>query len=516
FGPTEAATLAHAPHHPGTPSPPTVATPVTDSAVTDSAVTVWLAGRRSSFRHADVITALGSCLPGGATAPEARAWASRFCSASVPVASPTGVPRWTTPAAATADSHLVEIATAPLSRRSAGRGYRSPAQAQIDAAVAAHPELSTAGRAAALELMSGERGVDVLRTEPGRTNLLASAAVLDTARMGWQSAGLDVALVTGAADSARRWAALAGLGHSGAPVARPAVVVVDQADRVPTPRLISILDDARRAGAKVVLVEGGTLPRLTWVCSAGLADLDSRPGGLDPGQVDGWGVPDLPASRRDAPGWSRPGMLGPDQEAILCGSGHDAGRLVVGLWERHWSGPAPAMLVGLGPAEAAGLNRAARDVLTRRGMLSGPVLDLAGGGRLQADDRVVSLARLSGSVAFGSIGRVVDVQPDRGSATVCWPAGTARLDHQGLSHVGLGYAVTPAIAARISDPLVVLGRPEALGAGRARLLAAAVAAPDLGLAHDKVRQELAPAAARSRGRTDTGVHRSHPLELGFG
>ncbi|MGH9055681.1 MAG: MobF family relaxase [Acidimicrobiales bacterium] len=526
FGPSEAAVLGHARGRPaGTPS----TAPVTTS-VTDRAVTVWLAGRRSAFRHADVITALGSCLPEGATAPEARAWADRFCSASIPVASPTSVPRWTTPAAARADSHLVAMATSTGSHPVAGRGYRPPAQAQVDAAVAAHPELSAAGRAAALRLMCDDRGVEVLRAKPGRTNLLACAAVLDTARMGWQTAGHSVALVTRTPDSASRWAALAGLGHAGAGQAslpgagltgaeagHPAVVVVDQADRLATPRLISILDDAQGAGTKVVLVEGGTLPRMTWVCSAGLADLDAHRGGLDPTLVDSWGVPDLPGSCRDSPGRARPGVVGPDQETIRCGTGHDAARLLVGVWDRQWAGPAPAMLVGLGPAEAAGLNRAARDVLAREGSLLGPLLDLPGGRRLQAGDRVVALARLSGAVPFGSLGWVVQVQPDRGSATVRWPGAVTALDRWVLSRVGHGYAVTPAVAARMADPLLLLGRPEALGADRARILAAAVAAPDLGPAHDLVRQELPPAPARSPERSEsTERRRRNHLGIGFG
>ena len=131
------------------------------------------------------------------------------------------------------------------------------------------------------------------------------------------------------------------------------------------------------------------------------------------------------------------------------------------------------MLVGLGYAEADGLNRAAREVLTRRGVISGPAL--ACGGRVfQAGDQVLALRRIQADIPGGSGLRVVAVDSRRSQLTVDGAARTATLDRRAAAHLGYAYAVTPALVARTRGPLLVLGPPEALGPHRARVAAAAV------------------------------------------
>jgi hypothetical protein len=55
------------------------------------------------------------------------------------------------------------------------------------------------------------------------------------------------------------------------------------------------------------------------------------------------------------------------------------------------------------------------------------------------------------------------------------------VDLRAAQHLGYRYAVTPALAARLDAPLLVLGPPSALGRHQDRVIAAATMSPAPGL-----------------------------------
>ena len=136
------------------------------------------------------------------------------------------------------------------------------------------------------------------------------------------------------------------------------------------------------------------------------------------------------------------------------------GRCLLATWaDSSWSTTAGPVLVGLGYAEADGLNRGLPEILVRRGAIAGPAL--ASGGRVfQAGDRAIALRRIQSDIPGGSGLRVVAVDERRSQLTVVGDGGTATLDRHAAAHLGYGYAVTPALAARTTGPFLMLGPPE--------------------------------------------------------
>jgi hypothetical protein len=420
-----------------------------------AAVETRLAAERSVFRRADVLEALAACRPEGASARDAQAWAERFCDRCIRVTSPSPsrAPRWTTDRAVRADLRLVAIADP--SAEPPHRAMTDPVR--ILAAI--------------------DRPVEILEAHAGCSNLLAHAAVLDGCRAAWDDAGLTVAIRTKSLDAAARWHALAGL-EPRRPGDRPDVLIVDQADRWTTPELLAMLSGARAAGTRTILVEGGTLPRLTDARSAGLVSIGDKLGRVDPGTPPDWSVD---------PAWL------PRQA-----SGRVAARRLLDSWAQARPSARPPVLVGLGVDEVAGLNQAARSLLAREGLLSGPAVT-ARGRDFRAGDQVVVLRGLGADQRRGTVGTVTEVDPRRTAATVAWR--TQRkpqdLDRTGLTHLGHAYAATPALAAATDAPLLLLGHPVAVPHLRSRVLDFAHATP-------------------SPGRDDLARQRRHPSpELGL-
>ncbi len=435
----------------------------------ESAVTSWLASRRSSFRYGDVLVALAACMPEGLAAERAEGWASRFCDGAIPVAAkPTASPRWTTGVARLADQRLAQFA---------GRIPRStassvPANVLAAAGEFRHP-LAPEANAAARALVSSGRPVHILTADPGRTNLLAQAAVLEAAGQAWRAAGLTVAIAS-SDQAALRWRTLTGMAQHSAGM-HPDVLVVDHADRRPTPELMAVLADMG-PGQAVVFLEGGTMPRLSWGHSDGLALLGTRLGRLYPGPT---------------PNWTRlPGHPAGNQLAA-CSEGAAAAAVLLARWEDARAGRAgqqPALLVGLGYAEVDGLNLAARRLLAEAGQLTGPTL-YSKSRAFQVGDDVIALRRLSASVQGGTRLQVADIDRRGSTMTLQGEKEVVSVDRAAATHVGYGYAMTPGLAARTRDPLLVLGPPSVLGKGRERVIGAAVVVP-----------ELAPIRTRTFGR----------------
>jgi hypothetical protein len=238
-------------------------------------------------------------------------------------------------------------------------------------------------------------------------------------------------------------------------------MIVDQADRRSSPELLALLTMARDTGTGVVLLEGGTRPALTWRASDAFEQVAAARG-TDPGP---------------RPRWS---PVPPDREVgAALGSQRAAGRLLA-EWTRDHTNPGrssdPPLLVGLGPAEAEGLNRAVRAWLADRGELAGPGVDV-GGRAMQAGERVVALRRLGPDVPAGTLGRVDAIDPATRSVAVRWPAATGRLRGRAGAQIGYGYAVTAPLAARMEGPVLLLGAPADVPRLRSRVLTAAVAGP---------------------------------------
>jgi conjugative relaxase-like TrwC/TraI family protein len=434
----------------------------------EQAVTARLAGQRSTFRITDVLVALAACTPGGFPAAAAWRWAAGYCDAARPVPSPAGwAPRWTTPLALVSDERLWACARRMVTRRARHAG---------DAGLDAYPDLDQQGLQAARALLAGDRSLHVLQAASGHTNLLAQAAVLEAAGAAWSAGGQRVVVATSSDQAATRWRILTGLSRqrSGPPAD---VVVVDHADRRPTPELLSLLMDIDRTGAHAVLLEGGTMPRLSWRPSAALAAAGDHWGRLDPGPAPTW-VATL--QRGCPPPRISPGPVG-------CSTARAAVQYLLAAWDEAGSSRHPAALVGLGYAEVDGLNQAARAQLVARGHLTGPQV-VAGGRAFQAGDRMVALRRLAPGLAPGATASIVEVDARRRTARVSWDHGNAVLDRSALSHAGYAYALTPGLAARIASPLLVLGPPEIMGPHRARVRGAALVHQGArwGMTHDRM------------------------------
>ena len=432
--------------------PPAAGDPLADAGL-ERAVTARLGAARSDFRRADVVVALAACHPGGATVEAVDGFVDRICASSRPVASPTRGARWSTPGAARLDDRLVRLLGEMAERP--GRAPAPDPGPGIDRAVAERSLGPEAARAAR-RIVATRAGVVHLGAPVGTGALLAQAEILDACRDALVATGLTTA-VDAAVDAAPRWALLSGLDphRPGQPAD---VVVVDRADRRSTSELLGLAEAAHSAKTRLVLVHGGTMPRLSAPHSRGLAEAAVAAGYLQPGPHRPWGPPDRPGPEMSPGG---PGRL----------TGREAAAAVLDRWRRA-SGPEGSLLVGLGLDEVIGLNRAARRLA---GTAAGPDRDPQRQGRpaapLGPGDRVVVLHRRGGPAPYGSFG---EIRPGPAGPVVHWDGGLlppAPLDSRLRRGLRPGWAVTPFLAGRSGRPLAVLGPATAAGVTRDRILA---------------------------------------------
>lgn len=446
-----------------------------------------LAVKRSDFRRADVVVALAATHPGGASVDAATAWVESFCATSLPVRSTTSRPRWSTSLAMQADRRLVEMLREGWDlRHDLPLPSMSPAWDQSP---------NFAGSGDGLEGPAALTDPVVrLTCPPGQSRLLAQAEVIYLHGLNLESRGLRVAVNTPSAGSAIRWAVLAST-----PTYRRGdsfdALVVDQADRRSSAELALLAGEARRQKAQLILVEGGTLPRLASPASRGLEESPTRT--VEVPEAQPWAcTPSLEGGPRDGP---------PAMQPI----GQRYAATVLDRWKALSQLGVDAVMVGLGVEETAALNAAVlAERLAERSVSRPPGHAGSRSPAWDQGDRVVMLSSRDRGVPFGTRGTVVTAGRRLGDVSVRWDARGASTT-QALSSqdkLGYAYAVTPAVAARTSAGLVVLGPPEALPGMQSRVIASAL--PDGHMATNRALGR-SPGYDRARaatlGRDDVGL-----------
>ncbi|HEX6395247.1 MAG TPA: MobF family relaxase [Acidimicrobiales bacterium] len=409
----------------------------------EARVSARLLTRGSTFTKRDVIAALAAASQAGFDAEAATSWADAFFNASSPIGSDVGADRRTTTRAVDADRRL-----AALIERRAERRAQGVAAGDLETAAQLDPTLSSRSRETVRSLV-GNEGVVLLAAGPGRSNFVADAAIGAACASVWESHGTTVGVAARSAAESARWAALSGI-EAFHPSVRPDVLIVDQADRRPPGELMALLSAAPEA--KVVFVEGGTLPRTRVDGSLGYSQTTTALTRLDPGPAPEWrALPDVPLA----------GAL----------TGVAAGKLL-----DHWAqsfGVArtenPTM-VGLGVPETLALNDAARRHLLDTGRLDGPSIQ-SRGRAFQTGDRVVAIRGAGAGLPAGTVGTIVEVDPKRRSAMISWTDRATEMKRDQLGTIGHAYAATPRLASRMEGPVFVLGRAEGLGIERSRVAA---------------------------------------------
>jgi conjugative relaxase-like TrwC/TraI family protein len=405
------------------------------------AAEAWLTAHASSWSRSDAIRALAATAERGASPALTASMVDELCRRS-PSAGPG---RWSTVAARRLDESVVRAAQ--------DRAHRTlPAVPDIllTEVLDRRPGLSSATRTAVRHLV-GQRGpVSVLPGVLGRDRLVEQAAVLEAARASWEASGIGV-VVDATAKDISRWTALAGLRQPG-PGVRVGVIVVDRADRRTSAELLDLLSRAERTNARVVLVEGGTLPARGTPRSAALEGLKGLSGHRETDSQVPLPVIELEGPARPSPTAHRSGRI------VATATMADALDTIVDRWATFQGGRRPVM-VALGPPEAEALNRLARNTLVAAGEV-GTNQVVIGGRCFAPGDRV--LARRPGPAPSASLGTVESVTSTPPAVSVRWndqADRAGRVDAWRAQHLVHGYAVTAGVATRLSEPLLLLGDP---------------------------------------------------------
>jgi conjugative relaxase-like TrwC/TraI family protein len=428
----------------GVASSPATALPVEASSL-ETRVSSRLLTRGSTFTKRDVLVALAAASPAGLAADLASSWADSFCRQAIHVGG--GSNRFTTPRAQEVDRRLADM----IGRRVEGglaTGVGGEHAAPAVQAFATDPTLSAESVATAHRLGCSE-AVVVLAAGEGCSNFVSHAAVLGVCTSAWEAQGKRVAVATRRPADAARWHALCGL-EDFHPSGRPDVILVDQADRRPPGELMALLSASPQA--KVVFIEGGTLPRARTDASLGYTRVASEVPRLDPGPAPDWRLLDHDTTASLSAGLAAGHLMSRWAEGLEAGRREES------------------IMVGLGQPEALALNGAARRHLRATGRLNGPSIE-AWGREFQAGDRVVAIRGAGAGLPCGTVGTVVDVDPKKRSVMITWPDRATPMKREQLATIGHAYAATPRLANRMNGPVLVLGRADGLGLERSRVAA---------------------------------------------
>jgi conjugative relaxase-like TrwC/TraI family protein len=258
-------------------------------------------------RRTDELLASPEIVPRGCATPTMRGTDGRWFPAPVPVL------RFST-----REVVDIELAIADAYGTERGSGLGVADGRVVESAMAARPELPDAWRELTYRLVESGNGVEVamLGALPGADRAVATD-VLDAARSAWQTSGIYVEGVAGTHRAARRFEAVTGIESVGidtlgrgphelrhaVATGRAGVLVIGGAEQLDPRRIHAVLQGARDARTKVVLVaEGRSGSRATSFLSA----------------IGPPSEPLRPIPSREA--LSRPPTQGPTREVILVGS----------------------------------------------------------------------------------------------------------------------------------------------------------------------------------------------------
>jgi conjugative relaxase-like TrwC/TraI family protein len=386
--------------------------------------------------------------------------------------------------------------------------------ADVDAAIAARPELAVEQVAMVRELCLGGRGVSVVVGKAGTGKTFALAAAYDA----WEAAGLPVLGAAVARRAARELQSGAGIPSTsvaarlaGRPLPTQAILVVDEAGMVGTRQLAGLVELVGRADGKLVLVgDHRQLPEL-------------EAGGVFRGLVRRGFAIELRENRRQSQRWECEALDelrdGSADAAIALYRAH--GRLVVARsseaarerlvsdwWSRH--DPDGCLMIARRRVDVADLNAQARVLMRRAGALGDEELAFTGA-RFAVGDRVVVKANdAGGEISNGDRGRVIAVDPMRrrlqlevdGRHVELEPRFLTMPTARGDPALVHGYAVTGHIAqgATVRRSFVLADD----GAGREWVYTAMSRGREanrmyLAAGDESAREEYAPAGERSRG-----------------
>jgi Ti-type conjugative transfer relaxase TraA len=428
-----------------------------------------LTAQASTFSRRDAIQGYCAALPGGAAVTEVEALADRFLThdevialddpttgrrfrlSDSPIAAGTHEPRYTTKEMLATERRVVAHAVA---RR--GDGVAVVRESTLQAALSAHFSLSSDQAVMVARVTTSGAGVDVVVGRAGAGKTFA----LGAAREAWESDGHRVIGCALAARAARELEAGSGipsstlaklLGELDEPVhgglATRTVVVLDEAAMVGTRDLERLLDHARRADAKVVLVgDDAQLPEIT--AGGGFRAMKAR---LE--------AAELTEVRRQPAEWEKDALelvrAGRADDAVALYDAHGRlfaarsadetrERLVTDWWTSYVTGE-DAVMIAARRSDVAALNDQARELMAAAGRLGETSVD-AGGATFATGDVVMTTrnARHLG-VVNGTRGTLVSVDGAHGELTVLTDDGRHVLlpaSYLEAGHLCHAYAIT--------------------------------------------------------------------------
>jgi conjugative relaxase-like TrwC/TraI family protein len=374
--------------------------------------------QESTFERRDVVRAVAERLPDGAHLDAIEAAVEHVLARPVAVALDClgrgGEGLHTTRELLELEARLVETAAA---LHSGDHGTLDPSRAER--ILAGRAELSAEQRTAVRSLVSFGHGVDVVVGKAGA----GKTTTLSLAREIFEQSGLVVSGTALSARAAQQLEASAGiasmtlsrfvgqLDQGSRTLSRRDVVVVDEAGMVGTRTLARLVDEVSASKAKLVLVgDPRQLPEIE--AGGAFAALAARLGALE-----------LIENRRQHERWERVALdelrAGNVPPALALYEDHDRIRVagtmsetrqdLVGRWLNARDSGQATLMLAVNRRDVAALNRAARDLLQRRGTLGADLVD-AHGRAFALGDEVICLRNARRlDVINGTQGTVVEL-----------------------------------------------------------------------------------------------------------
>ncbi|MGI8809292.1 MAG: AAA family ATPase [Acidimicrobiales bacterium] len=353
-------------------------TPVLDVDATELAD--LLTESHATFVRRDVVRALAQAATQGASLDELEQGADAMLAGPYAVAVAEG--RWTTPEMLALERRTVELAMLPAPPA----GCSAPGN--IERALDARPSLGSDQRQVVATITGSGRPIDIVIGPAGTGKTFS----LDAGREAWESSGYRVLGTSLAARAAAELQNGAGIASQTIDRLRNrmatgyerlderSVLVIDEAGMVGTRRLAAMIEEARAARAKVVLVgDPKQLP-------------ENDAGGLLAALAHRLGHAELTENRRQRDPEERAVVaelrLGHVEAAMDCMQRHgsvitadNADQLrdgLVGDWYAARAGGDDVLMVAARRSTVADLNDRARELLAARGELGEEVLDVRG------------------------------------------------------------------------------------------------------------------------------------------